>query len=114
MGEVAFKGIRWIWANNRVGEGFIEERLDLFFGSAEWNIENDKAEVQHFVKHSSDHTMVMLDTQPDQPPRKSRFIFDNRWLNRPGYTEAIQNSWSSNESGSRMYQFHRKLRNVRA
>lgn len=35
MEEVTFKGRRWTWANNRVWEGYIEEWLDLFFGSDE-------------------------------------------------------------------------------
>lgn len=48
MEDVPFKGRRWTWANNRAGEGFIEERLDMVFGSAEWLVENGKAEVQHF------------------------------------------------------------------
>lgn len=30
--EVAFRGRRWTWENNRQGEGFIEQRLDMFFG----------------------------------------------------------------------------------
>lgn len=38
MEEVIFKGKRWTWANNRMGEEFIEERLDMFFGSVEWNV----------------------------------------------------------------------------
>lgn len=87
--------------------------MDIFFWLAEWNIENEKAEGQHFVKHSSDHTMLLLDTHPDQPPKKSRFIYDNRWLNSSSCIEAIQSSWNINVSSSRMYQFHRKLRNVR-
>lgn len=31
MGEMCFEGRIWTWANNRQGEGFIEERLDMFF-----------------------------------------------------------------------------------
>lgn len=55
MEEVNYKGKRRTWANNRVGEGFIEEGLDIFFGSTEWSVKNEKAE----VKHSSDHTMLL-------------------------------------------------------
>lgn len=33
MGDIRFKGLIYTWANNRVGEGFIQERLDRFFGS---------------------------------------------------------------------------------
>lgn len=33
MIDLGFKGRRWTWGNNREGEGFVEERLDRFFGS---------------------------------------------------------------------------------
>lgn len=57
-----YKGMIWTLANNRVGEGFIEERLDLVFGSVEQIAENEKARVQYFLKYSSDQSMVLLDT----------------------------------------------------
>lgn len=73
-----YKGMIWTLANNRLGEGFIEERLDLVFGSIERTAENEKAGVQYFLKYSSDQSKVLLDTYPDQPKNKTRFIFDNR------------------------------------
>lgn len=42
---MVFSGRRWTWANNRQGEGYIEERIVMFFGSAEWMLEFDKAVV---------------------------------------------------------------------
>lgn len=45
MREVAYRRRRWIWASNRQGEGFIEERLDMCFGSADWHMDFDKTEV---------------------------------------------------------------------
>lgn len=75
MKVVSYKGMRWTWVNNRVGDGFIEERLDMVFGSTEWTVENEKTEIHHFLKHSYDHFMVLLDTHPGQPKTKTRFIF---------------------------------------
>lgn len=65
MGEVTFRGKRWTWANNRQGEGFVEERLYMFFGSAEWLSDFDKSEVQHILTQSSDHSMILLNTEPN-------------------------------------------------
>lgn len=109
MEEVNYKGRRRTWANYRVGEGFIDERLDIFFGSTEWSVENEKEK----VKHAFDHTMLLLDTNPKQPIRKSRFIYENRWIKRLGYSEVVQASWNITLPGSRMYQFYRKMKNVR-
>lgn len=113
MEEVSFKGRRWIWANNRMEEGFIEERLDMFFGSKDWMLDFEKAEVKHILTQSSNHFMLLLDTNPHQPEMKSRFIFENRWSKMQGCSEMVQTMWNMKVSGSRMYQFHSKLKNVR-
>lgn len=36
MGDIKFRGEAYTWANNREGEGFIQERLDRFCGSTKW------------------------------------------------------------------------------
>lgn len=114
MEVLPYNGRRWTWANNRVGEGLIEERLDMIFGLADWILEKDKAEVTHYLKHSSDHSMLLLDTQPDKPRRKTRFIFENRWCTMPGCSEVVQSSWKKSVAGSRMFQFQSKVKHVRA
>lgn len=38
MEEVNSNGSIFTWANNRGGEGFVEERLDRFFEAANWFI----------------------------------------------------------------------------
>lgn len=77
----------------------------MCFGSAEWIIDKENVEVTHFLKHSSDHSMLLLDTHPNQPRRKTRFIFENRWCKRSGCSEVVQSSWNMNVAGSRMFQF---------
>lgn len=72
----------------------------------------EKAEVQHFVKTSFNHSMVLLNNHPEQSVRRSRFIYDHRWYNKLGCKEAIQGAWNIDVTGSRLYQFNRKLRNI--
>lgn len=52
MGEVKFRGDGYTWANNRESEGFIQERLDRFFGLAKWLVHFDKASVQHILRQA--------------------------------------------------------------
>lgn len=73
MGDVKFRGDRYTWANNRESEEFIQERLDGFFGLAEWLVHFDKASVQHILRQASDHAMLLLDTKPLRNKTKSRF-----------------------------------------
>lgn len=113
MGEMNFSGRRWTWANNRVGEGFIEERLDMFFGYAKWLLDFDKAVVKHILTQSSDHSIVILDTENQQHKRKTRFIFYNRWSKQQTYAGMIQEGWNANIEGSRMFRLHKKVKKCR-
>lgn len=80
MGDIMFRGSIFTWANNRAGEGYIQERLDRFFGSAEWLVQYDTAEVTHILKQASDHYLLLLDSKPQRTKTKSRFIFESRWV----------------------------------
>lgn len=53
-----------MWAKNRKGKSFIEEKLDMFLGSAEWMVDFYKAVVQHILNQVLDHSMLMLDDNP--------------------------------------------------
>lgn len=57
MGEILFKDRKWTWANNRQDEGFIEERLDRFFGATEWKIKFPNTVAHHVENHS----LMLLD-----------------------------------------------------
>lgn len=111
--EIRFKGKKWTWANNRQGEGFIEERLDMFFGSANWLLSSDQAMVQHILTQSSDYSMVVLDSKPPVVKGKNRFIYDSRWSKMQNCTDQIQESWNITVEGSRMYKFHKRLQHCR-
>lgn len=69
--------------------------------------------MKHFEKHSFDQMMLLLDTNPNKPKRKIRFIYDNRWSKRPGCSEVVKDSRKITVERSRMYQFHRKIKNVK-
>lgn len=75
MGEIKSRGESYTWTNNREGEGFIQEKLDRFFGFVDWLLQFDKVSVQLIMKQTLDHAMLLLDTQPERIKAKSRFIF---------------------------------------
>lgn len=64
MGDIKFRGEVYTWENNRENEEFIHERLDRFFGSTEWLLHFDKAEVRHITRKASKHSLVLLDSNP--------------------------------------------------
>lgn len=71
MGEVQFRGDCFTWANNREQEGFIQKRLDHFFGSKDWILLD---EFRHVVRQAPDHFFLLLDSQPQRKKSKSRFF----------------------------------------
>lgn len=113
MEEVDYQGQQWTWANNWQDEGYIEARLDRFFGAAQWLLENGKARVQHIDKQASDHCMLLLDTCPAKGKKKSRFYFDKRWLTKPGLEEVIRDAWEHEAFGSPMHIVAHKIKQCR-
>lgn len=78
MEELRFQGKLGTWANNWEDEGYIEARLDRFFGSPLWFLDNNNAVVLHIERQASDHNLFVLDTHPVHKKKKSRFYFDKR------------------------------------
>lgn len=93
MEEVEVQGRQSTWANNWKEEGYIEARLDRFFGAVQWLLANGKAIVKHVDRYASDHCMLLLDTKPEMRKKKKRFYFDRRWVNKYGIEDTIQTAW---------------------
>ncbi|GER46309.1 retrotransposon reverse transcriptase [Striga asiatica] len=80
MLEVTMTDNTFTWGNNREQEGYIEEKLDRVFGSLEWLAINPTAQVNSWFRNSSDHLMLILNSNPvGDIKKKRRFIFDTRW-----------------------------------
>lgn len=73
----------------------------------------DKAEVQHILNQASDHSMILLDVISQNQRIKSRFIFNSRWCILCGCDKTVQNCWNLDVEGSKMFKFHRKVKNCR-
>lgn len=57
--------------------------------------------------------MIILDTKPQQQETKTRFIFDHKWSKMNRCDEVIQNSWNVQVEGSRMFKFHKNVKQCR-
>lgn len=79
MRDIESRGEEYTWLNNGEGKGFIQERLDRFFGSAKWMLYHDNAIVRHILRQESDHSLILLDSSPMKNRTKARFIFKARW-----------------------------------
>lgn len=114
MDEINSVDNQYTWANNREGEGYVEEKLDRFFGAASWVVQIPRAKVLHIDKQSSDHSLLILDTKPLLCKYKSRFCFDKRWLLWEDIDRVVEGAWNMEQEGSLMYQVCARIRGVRA
>lgn len=113
IGEVKSREHPFTWANNRDGEGFIEEKLDKFFWSSEWMIQCDTAEVLHVSRQASDHSLLVLETMPKRTKTRSSFIFYSKWANMQGTKELVKETLEKPVLGSRMFKVQQKLKHCK-
>lgn len=113
MGEIKFLGRLWTWANNREGEGFVEERLDRFFASPEWHYNHPQAVVHHVPKQASDHCLLVLEDKLSGLKVGRRFQFDMRLLDLPDFEYVVSNAWNRHQEGTPMYQVCERIKMCR-
>ncbi|CAA0811024.1 Unknown protein, partial [Striga hermonthica] len=113
MGETRISGHRFTWANNRQGENFIEALLDRVFLSPDWLIRYPNAFVNHITMSSSDHNMLTLQSDNTSEVKRSRFVFDPRWMKSDGYKEQVEKAWNLPVRGPALLKMQERIRNIR-
>lgn len=69
--------------------------------------------VQHVVKQTYDHYLLVLDSNPEEGRIKRRFCFDKRWINKPEVEDMIKNVWEHECVGSPMFMVTSKIKRCR-
>lgn len=114
MAEIKYIGKGWTWANNREGEGFVEEKIDRFFWpSPEWTLQYPNAKVHHIQKQTSDHSLLLLEDKPHDVPIVKRFYFDRKMLEVSDFAKTVTEAWTSHQEGFLMFQVSEKIKNYR-
>ncbi|GER30020.1 RNA-directed DNA polymerase (reversetranscriptase)-related family protein [Striga asiatica] len=113
MEDIPFIGHPFTWSNNRQGDDFIEERIDRVFSSPMWALTFPKSQVTHIPLHSSDHCLLLLNTDCEDVKAKQRFYFDSRWVSKEGFSDTVAEAWNLNSFGVDLYSIQARIRNVR-
>ncbi|CAN1279753.1 Uncharacterized mitochondrial protein AtMg00310 [Linum perenne] len=112
--DIGFSGEEFTWSNRQSGASLIEERLDRFFFNDLWLSLFPESHVRHLFPRYSDHSPILLRTQPPSPISKKLFRFDCRWVENPEVTLLIQHTWSQPcRDGSPMFRLADKLKSLR-
>ena len=68
--DLGFEGNPWTWSNHWTQEGEIKQRLDRALGSNVWSQVFDRTLVRHIDNVGSDHSMMLIDSNPLTEKRK--------------------------------------------
>ncbi|CAA0810091.1 Unknown protein, partial [Striga hermonthica] len=113
MVEINMTGYQYTWGNNRMQEGFVEEKLDRGFGSLLWTTKHPQASIANIFKSASDHGVLLLDDQGSSRKQKKRFNFDKRWIKREGFKEEIEKAWAIPQQGTPFYKLKEHVKQAR-
>jgi hypothetical protein len=93
--DLGFNGPRFTWTNKR-DRGLVMERLDRFFCNPSWQQLFEESTVLHLPRVHSDHTPILLDTEPAQHHFGDRpFRFETIWLTDPSFPKLVHESWQT-------------------
>ncbi|KAH7851462.1 hypothetical protein Vadar_011960 [Vaccinium darrowii] len=108
--DLEYKGPKYTWRNNRRGEDFIMERIDLAFANSKWRELYDKAMVFVEPAIGSNHNPLLLNTDVPLNRVGKPFRFESFWATEDSYKSVVEDSWIQNQEGSLMYSVCQKLR----
>ena len=69
--DIGFEGNPWTWSNHWSHEGEIKQRLDRALVSHDWSQIFDRTIVKHIEILGSDHSMLLIDSNPIQVKKKN-------------------------------------------
>lgn len=102
--------ILWIWASRvHVLHGLIIRKNHFHIREKSF----PKTKKIHLTNSTSDHSPILLDTDPTCMHKSSRFIYDNRWSVHNSYHELVKSIWNHDVDGSYAFKFMNKIKHIR-
>lgn len=80
------------------------------FGSAEWMIQNDTAELRHVLRQASDHSLLLLSPSSSRIKTGVWFTFESNWTKGQQCEDMVKDTWGRPVEGSRMFRVKQKLK----
>uniref|UniRef100_A0A803QFF3 Reverse transcriptase domain-containing protein n=1 Tax=Cannabis sativa TaxID=3483 RepID=A0A803QFF3_CANSA len=108
--EQPFEGDPYTWIKGRLNTNATKERLDWCFVNDQWQQSFKQITTHHLDYFKSDHralsvTVLPLEDQLPNNPRRSRFRFEKLWLSDPAAAAIIQKEWKKNLPGTSVENF---------
>lgn len=110
--ELPFHGVTYTWTNNRQGKKATFERLDRACANDPWRLQFPDASIWNLPILLSDHSPIILDTNPTSLRRKSPYKMEAWCLSNKEIEGIIINDWKDRFEGSHLFKIHRKLETI--
>ncbi|XP_072060275.1 uncharacterized protein [Arachis hypogaea] len=108
--DIGMVGRPFTWSNRRRGDELIQERLDRFLVGVDWQQLYPNATVLRLSELGSDHSPLLLDSNPRTERSKCRFKFQERWCSNDEIRQIVREVWHEQINGSAMYILAQKLK----
>ncbi|XP_072062210.1 uncharacterized protein [Arachis hypogaea] len=93
-------GRPFTWSNRRMGDELIQERLDRFLVGVDWQQLYPNATVLRLSESGSDHSPLLLDSNPRTERSKRRFKVQERWYSNDEIRQIVREVWHEQIDGS--------------
>lgn len=92
--DMGFEGYAYTWNNKRSGSANIQERLDRGVANEDWKLLYPAARITHLTALQSDHTPLLLQTNPPSPSLPKPFKFKSMWIGHMDTGPIIEEVWN--------------------
>ncbi|CAL1395984.1 unnamed protein product [Linum trigynum] len=90
--DLVFHGYPFTWDNRRKAKRFVEERLDLFVATNEWQVHFPEARILHLDRDRSDHRPLVCDPKGEANIEVKwgwQFRFEPHWVRHDGCKQTV-------------------------
>ena len=107
-------GRNFTW-KKRIHGHLVYEKLNRAIGRHDWNCQYPDSSVYAGPFTCSDHSYVMMDTNPAQiSQRKTLFGYQPNWSTYRDVQRIVRQNWKGRNTGVPMFRFTRKLRSIKS
>ncbi|XP_056691786.1 uncharacterized protein [Spinacia oleracea] len=113
MEDVKCVGNMFTWNNKQQGNARVFSKLDRVLANPAWHDVYTDAEVCFMSEGEFDHSPGLLTLYPRVAGGKKLFRYYTMWKTAPNFNAIIQDVWSEQINGSKMYVLVSKLKKIK-